>query len=229
MAVDPRNFLLNTDYPVDQIIWLWEGTHTVSTGLTYLNVDHDLPFTPLPKATWSTTSDYETTYSTGDGTLSSDGLLGLFDIQTTQTSANSTRVQVPFVKTSAGSQLIYARLWGYMPSDVNVDIDPTAIAGDTFSFNTDYNYCKLLDAGKTASSGVASSSEIIVHGLGYYPQVEVWSEKNSEIYTLAYTIVVNGTADYSNAELDTNELTLTRAASLPDPEAFHYRVYADEL
>lgn len=215
---------------MDKIIWLWEGTHTVSTGLTYLDVNHGLSFTPLPKAVWSTTSDFSTTYNTGDGTLSTSGLTGIFDISTTQASANSTRVQVPFTKTSAGSQDIYVRLWGFMPSNVNADIPPTAIDADTFSFNTDYNYTKLLDSGITNSSSVGGSTEVIAHNLGYYPQVELWPEKGSEIYTLAYTIVYDGTSDFTNVTLSTTNVTITRSQFLGGtPELYHYRIYADEL
>lgn len=225
---DPRNFLFTTDYPIDQIILLHSGSIDFTTSGTDYQFAHGLGFTPLVKATWSTTSDFSTTYGVGDGPISSSPSTPFLP-ELSFARADSTNVYLSWGN-PGGVTNAYIRVYGLMPSDVNADVEPTASAGDRYVFNTDYNYTKLVEGGVTASSSVAGSAEVVTHSLGYYPQVEVWYEKGGYIWASTHPTVYDSATRLSEAYIVTSStLTMYRDPSLSGTERFHYRIYADEL
>ena len=56
---NPNNFLINTDYPLDMIIYykFYELTTNGSSSQT-VTIPHGLGFTPLLFGVWSTTPDF---------------------------------------------------------------------------------------------------------------------------------------------------------------------------
>lgn len=224
---DPRNFLLNTDYPMDMVVLLHKGSINFSVSGTTYTAAHGLAFTPLIKVVWSTDSSFTTTYGVGDGPISTSASFPFLP-QLTRAYANATNIVLEFGNPGAVNDA-YIEIYGYMPSDVNVDTPSTASSADNFVINTDYNYSKLLVEGVTASSSSPGSSEVVVHGLGYYPQVEIWQVKSGNVECVSAITLADGANIYESFKLTTSTLTMTRDPSLFTPEYFYYRIYADEL
>lgn len=221
---DPRNFLLNTDYPMDKVIFLWEGYYDFSLPKV---CDHGLSFTPLVKIVWSTTSTFDTTYGVGDGPVTSITSTP-FSPQLFSAYADSSSIYAIFGYPGAVAGA-YIRIYAFMPSNINVDTPPTASSADSFVVNTDYNYSKLLMEGVTATSSVSSSSEVVVHGLGYYPQVEVWYVTSGNTFAASQVNLFDGAPSTETFEITTSSLTMRRSPFLAGGEYFYYRIYADEL
>lgn len=224
IVANAKNFLIHSDYPLDKIILLWSGYTDFSTDFLF---NHGLPFTPLVKIVWSLDTSFTTVYGVGDGPISGVSSTP-FIPQLIRAYATSSAVYSTF-GTPGATPGAYIRVYGFMPSDVNVDASFTANAADSFTISTDYNYTKLFLAGVTGFSGVAGSSEIVLHNLGYYPQVEVWYEKGTDIYAAGEIDLFDGALNTESFELSTTALVMRRDPFLAGTERFHYRIYADEL
>lgn len=229
ITANAKNFLISSDFPMDKIVLLHSGQIDFTTSGTDYTFAHGLSFTPLIKATWSTSSDFSTTYGIGDGPLSSNPSFAFLP-ELAFARADSSNVYLSFGNPDMVNNA-YIRIYGFMPSDVDVDTDLTASAADSFTLDSDYNYTKLYTSGVTSSSSVAGSSETVTHSLGYYPQVEVWFEKDGYIWVSAQPAVKPdlGIRESETFELTISSLTMYRNASLSGTERFHYRIYTDEL
>lgn len=65
---DPKNFLLNSDYPIDKVIKVISGSFTANANVyTTINVPHNLPELPLIIPQWSTTPDFSIVYDNDSG------------------------------------------------------------------------------------------------------------------------------------------------------------------
>lgn len=161
MTVDPRNFLLNTDYEMDKIVLFKEGNFTQS-----LEIPHGLSYIPLPFGVWSTDSNFSST-NTISG-LDSSGEHGYVPQLSVSLVANSTKL----VLESAGNTNnapIYYRIYALEPNGSHADAPATSSNANKFVLNTDYNYTKLFTAGEFTASG-----QVYNHNLGYVPQVLAW-------------------------------------------------------
>jgi len=222
-----QDFLIDSDYPLDKVVLLNSGSIDLSSTFDY-NFLHFLTFTPLVKVVWSTVPDFSVTYGVSDGPVSISPSFP-FMPRLVYARANSTEVQMSFG--NPGTYInIYIRVYGFMPSNVNLDAPFTASSADDYVINSDYNYTKLYLSGVTASSSVSGSSEVVNHNLGYYPQVEVWFEKGGYIWASSESSVVDlATRSYESFEVSTTTFTMYRSPFLFGPELFHYRIYLDEL
>ena len=206
---DSRNFLLNTDYPLDKIIYMTSGSFTVPSGGglgASQSVAHGLDFVPLMCGNWSNDSDFSSTkemaiYEYGD-----------LDGMQAYCYADGTNVTVSSINYGSSDKTIYYRVYGFMPSNVNDTAPSTSSASDDFVLNTDYNYTKLLaEEYHDASSGNVT----ITHSLGYRPQVIAWRADDPTF------VFQENVAGYVN--ITTSNIVLTGGSG----EKYHIRVYAD--
>lgn len=219
--------LIDSDNPLDKVILLKSDTLVFSVSGTSYTFNHGLSFTPLIKVVWSTNSDFSVTYSVGDGPVSSS-VFSPFIPMLSMAKANSTSVTLEFSNPDT-VPTAYLRVYGFMPSNVNVDASFTSSSAENFTIDSDYNYTKLYMSGVTASSSTGSSTESINHNLGYYPQVESWYEQSGYIWVLNSASIFNGVEYYSSANITTSTLTYIREQFPSSAIAFHYRIYEDEL
>lgn len=215
MAVDPRNFLLNTDYEMDKIIYFTDGS--ITGDETTKTINHGLGFAPLIFGTCSTSSNFSDPrtipylYQTQSNTISFSA------------KADSQKITIEFYNFETPSMRMYYRIYAFAPDNVTSTIAPTASHANKFILNTDYNYCKLCKKGTTSGSSNTSVS----HGLGYIPQVLAWREQNGEItpnednywndplFGTPFGIAVGtSTVDFKFANYSYNKI--------------HYRIYYDE-
>jgi len=202
--VDLRNFLVNTDSPLDQIVYLDSGSFIVPSGGGVGATDtapHGLSFRPLAVVNWSLNSDFLTTKECNlpvfEGT-------DPYAIRVDNVS-NSTNLVVSGFNPTASNVTVYWRAYGFMPSNVNLDASYTAILADNFVLNTDYNYPKLWYNDVTGST-------TINHTFGYRPQVMAWSDNGTSIAQLN---------TFGSVEVTTNSVIVTSASNV------HLRIYGD--
>lgn len=211
--VDPRNFILNSDFPMDQIVGFLSGSMTVANGaLDTVDVPHGLTFSPLPLPSWSYQADFSESFLPRvdyNGT-------GVRPSVTMQ--ANDSVLRVTVDNQTGSSKTIYWRCFFLLPSGVDPAVAATAIQSLPLTFNSDYNYTKLL------KDGYETASTSVPHDLGYRPQVQCWSEYPSgfiQMYDLSDAIA----SPLDSVEVTTSALIITKSATFA---GVHYRIYADE-
>jgi len=213
---NPRNFLLNSDYPIDQVVYIRQASYTMGPG-TDITIAHGLSFTPLVMLQWSLNSDFSVAYEDNTGPFPGDyDFWGL--VVTAE--ANSTNIILRCGGT-ASSTTVYVRIFGFQPSDSNADVASTVSLGNKYIVNTDYNYMKLFLQGKTGSIA-AGGSATITHNLGFYPHVLVWYETSGTITPSIAMPRYNCTA-----EITTSQLIFRNEDTLGGSSIAHYRIYYD--
>lgn len=220
----PRDYIVNSDYPMDFIVWGGTGNSTSSNyNQTVTTISHGLPFKPLVfgqfsldnGATWMPMGLYDYFVNKIDIWIESD----------------ATNVYVNFTYLASGSKTIQFRIWAFAPADADASVVIPASSSNDYRLNTDFNYSKLVKAGKwTITTGARQT--IFSHGLGYTPEVMVWFETsngrirdaaaqfsgNTTYWPIQYTQIDN-TALYAR-------FTSTAIGSL-NYTAVHYRIYGD--
>lgn len=237
MSVNPRNFLINSDYPMDKVVYIESVSFSAKTDGTYHTIAHGLDFVPLVSGSWSTSSDFSVNYDYGTGTIPSSNTSIPFNLAL-YVFADATNVYIVPSNITGSAQTVYCRIFGFEPSDSNADVPHTALEGSTFIFNSDNNYTKLyLD---DALTNVTSSfTQTIVHDLGVVPQLSTWVTSSSVLigasfvfledvtYPLYATSIVSGSPEDVSVVVTTTSVTFTTGASSL-AERIDYRIYVDE-
>ena len=162
--INPKDFLLNTDYELDKIIFVKTGDFVSSTEFSY-----NLNFTPLIFGIWSTSSDFSSANILGPQ-ITAEPIPGLYTPPlTVGCRALPDKIKLTAIGEGADSTRIYYRLYGFAHPNSNSNVPTTSNLAHSFSLNTDYNYRKLKEAGEFTSGG-----QTYQHNLGYLPQVMAW-------------------------------------------------------
>lgn len=231
-----KNFLLTTDFPLDKIIYLAEGSFALgafpSLAVT-TNVPHGLPFIPLMNMIWSTDPNFSVSYTAGSGPPTTDILVSNLGA-TSSIYSDITNVVITAQNFLLTPITFYYRLYAFEPSDSSADLSPTANSADNFVLNTDYNYTKLYIDSKLT----LSLSTTITTALGYIPQVEAWAERpasgpllrrisppdtNSNVLNYS-TITPTGNFGF----IATNNAFQFLSFGTPAADFLHARIYLDE-
>lgn len=228
--VDPRDFLLNTDYEQDKIVLYLDGM--MQPGTTQ-DIMHQLPFTPLLFGVCAYNEDFSDSKSVPFNDKVS--MAGTPPIETSAISFdalaynNEPKITLTYNNTEDANQALYFRLYAFQPSDSTAPAPITSRHAKSFLLNTDYNYCKLYKKGIIDGN----SDTIITHNFGYIPQVLAWLEVGS-FGNYIMPIYFNTLGDDSGTYVPTGiEVTDTQILFkyannwVPDCK-IHYRVYYDE-
>ena len=247
--VDPRNFLLNTDYEMDKIIYFKEFEWTTSS-VTTKQVTHGLPTVPLLFGVWSANADFSDSNEIGESNNPWE--------QDLQIQARSNMEKIIFtltpkmVNNAYVSTTFYVKVFGFEPGtnwintyydgDVQVKVPlkmkgnklaPTSKYAKTFIVNTDYNYLKLLKAGRLGEwTGTRTE---YTHGLGYVPQILTWETVGpwGELGNNIEFLVGNGQFSYYSSSDPYNVGVLVDNDKIYKytgtvPHEYEMRIYADE-
>lgn len=220
MSVDPRDFLLNTDYEMDKIIYFTEGSLSAGQSVT---LSHDLGFIPLIFGVCAFSSDFSDPHSIPYEEITQNNTI------TFTAYAKNDRIELSYVDQNGDHPTIYYRIYGFEPDGSNATVAPTNNVAKKFVLNTDYNYCKLFQKGSVNGNTATS----ITHDLGYIPQTLVWGEATD--YQNNKIIFPITRSDFSNIDgtqtIDGIVVTTTQIrfeATLYQYDKIHYRIYYDE-
>ena len=229
MAVNPRNFLINSEFPLDQILFLNQGSTVVlnSTFSGTVAIAHGLPFIPLASLVWSNDSDFTTAYNYEDGNFTTSFISPIG--QRYDVFSDATNVNINLYNTSGSTQTVYYRIYCFAPSTASVDslVEHTANDGEEFIINTDFNYMKLAATGSlTDGAGTVSYA----HGLGFIPRALVWYQVGSTFYQITSPQIVNTDPTGSGGittgvHVDSTKLEWLNPTGV---SSIQYRIYAEE-
>lgn len=254
---NPTDFLLNTDYEMDKIIYFYEGSFNITNNRQTETIVHDLGFAPLCFGLWSTTKDFSQPHR-----MSGQGH-GIYNLDTqSYTSTFATLLSSDYTEAPGStydyaisidftqmSGTIYVRIYGFEPTYVFKHIASTSGHANTFILNTDYNYRKLLKKGHMEIphiSGLPYGNRFdpvtVSHNLGYIPQVMLWLEERTldenyqetdkNIQYIGYASLKDQLNDNSldGAVLDTKNLTYYAPGGSQTAvnRYLHYRIYYDK-
>lgn len=213
---DPRDFLLNTDYEMDKVIYFIEGT--LNAGSYDVKIPHDLGFAPLLFGVCAFNSDFSDARA-----IPFEWVTQSNTIQFNAYSTSSDFI-LDYLNYEDSTSKIYYRIYCFEPSTVRTALKPTSDSAKTFMLNTDYNYCKLFAKGVVNGD----TTTVVNHNLGYIPQVLVWAESNGHIWPLSRS----DWGDFGGSETASGVVvTATEVrfeASLYQYDKMHYRIYHDE-
>ena len=206
---DMRRFLLNTEYPIDKIVYLKEGSFVSrANNLTFSHrFNHKLPYRPLLKGSWSFDANFNTSYDFFDDPYAPSDRITCDLLSTPQ--------EVIFADRNLTRDIqIYYRIFGFVPDDNILSCPETSsTATNKFIHNTEFNYCKLALNG---SVDTRNGRVTITHNLGFLPQVDIWTEGSLGLYNRSL----------GDELVSVDEQNLYFEA---DNKIHYYRIYADEL
>lgn len=241
---DPRDFLLNTDYEMDKIIYFQKFEWTAST-MTTVEVAHNLPTAPLIFGVWSTNPDYTDSNEIGEANNPWDQAL---QIRATVDLEKITFTLVPAMQDNAYvTTKFYAMVFGFEPGSDWYDpysgeylkltghkLPPTSKYAKAFIVNTDYNYLKLYKSGNLGTWQTDHSE--YTHGLGYTPQILSWDTlgpwgplgENIEFYVGngQFTYYVTPSINYSSGVFVDDQKIYRYVGTVPNSS--EVRIYCDE-
>lgn len=217
---DLRNFLLNTDAPIDKIIGSSTGSIFIpANDFRDVIINHGFGFTPLFYIKWSNTPSFNPSYESQWFQPSSIP----FSMY-----GNSSSVDMRLFANNfdVGAVTLYYQVIYFMPTDVNVNMPLVSL--DNFQLNTDYNYTKIISEGK-----ISAGSGVINHNLGYLPQVEAWFMRSNDgrCLRLDYSFPENP-GFFSSPEVEVTETQVIFRQSqdaFNNATAYHYKIYADGI
>lgn len=232
---NPNDFLLNTDYEMDKIIYFYEGKIEANSA-SQVSFKHNLPFVPLLFGVWSTNEDFTDVHTFS--------YLGSFDMSTStylcpniELSAHDDKV---FIDRVAVTGAFYVRIYGFEPEDSHANLASTSSRANKFILNTDYNYRKLVKKGRekitpNPSSPTQFDNLVIDHNLGYKPQVMAWleaanlDENDQEVSHYIEYDYWQTLDDETGLQVTTTQV-IYRPRPTQSPANFylHYRIYYDE-
>lgn len=211
---DPRDFLLNTDYEMDKVIYFKEGYFT-----NELDIPHDLNFIPLPFGVWSTDKDFSSVNMIGWKDTDQSAYGG----PTPELSVDCYATPEKFHLSAAGNSNnvpLFYRLYAFEPPDSSSNTPHTSKSADNFILNTDYNYLKLFKAGM-----FTRDNEQYVHGLGYIPQAMGWWVLSPDIFGERRTYTVGS----EQMQITDNAIKCgNMLLNIGFAEKVYWRIYYDE-
>lgn len=164
---NPNNFYLDSDYPMDKIVYFFEGTlrYKDEFPIQYDTIPHDLGTVPLITGVYSNDN-----WQTVESIPASSEILEVF--------SNESEIRIYAFNGTTDEYKI--RLYGFLRSGVDIATNGTSEFGERFILNSDYNYLKLamVDSVLADSNGHAT----INHQMGYAPLMMAWSKTESEDY-----------------------------------------------
>nr|DAJ29233.1 MAG TPA: hypothetical protein [Caudoviricetes sp.] len=221
---DPRRFIFNSDFPIDHVVYIREVDVPFSSS--GVEIGHNLGFTPLLMGlfsadNWASSMPIDTPASSGDN-------VGNVQVE-------SNRYSIKLINYGRLNRPIKVRLFGLMPSDVNVDVSPPQVRYSRFNFNTDFNYSKLVKAGVFNTHWNSGENIVYHHGLGYILEVEVWQEDNSGVVKKLFNVYDPNGVNFSSmgsrivyAKITTQDFIIRTDGANQDITKIHYRIYGDQ-
>lgn len=219
---DPRNFLLNTDYEMDKIIYFKQGDFT-----NEVEFPHNLNFAPLIFGVWSTDEDFSSSNTLGvqpigsydpDKTPLCVAAMVIGDIDAPD---SESKINLRAVGKNSATTKIYYRIYAFAPPEYKGATPTTSSKARQFILNTDYNYRKLKASGVFNNAG-----EEYVHNLGYLPHVMAW-EKNESGNEFWIMPLVRSNPNNFRLEITNNKIKLQFTTSYIF-EKLYWRLYYDE-
>lgn len=236
---DPRDFLFNTAYKMDQIIFSKSGTITVAASTT-----ENVTIPNTIGATTLFTGYFNVDGGNANNTIPSFYAIGeVADVNAPYVSieptVTNTDITLSVENTDSSSHSVQYDIYLLAKSNQG-EITPD-LEGSGFSFNTNRNYLKIaFDDIANITIPAATSAQIfqsisttIPHNLGYAPNFRSFIEYNgamrlSDRYSSADRIISAVSVDDNNLYIELFNWATGSGPNQPTKDVqVHYRVYYD--
>lgn len=138
---NPNNFLVNTDYPLDMIVYYkYHSFKTNSSKTQDITIAHNLGFAPLLFGSWSYNQDFSKAFSLLSDAYG-DNQLAL------SVKSDENNIYIHKYQYSPQKKNVYLKIYGYAPTTWTGDCEPTAQSNGPLILDTDNKYASLLAAG----------------------------------------------------------------------------------
>lgn len=226
-----KNFRINTDYPMDKVIFLKEVTITPDSSGTFDQAfAHGLGAIPFCKGV-VTDDGWNTTYQSGFNELAESGQYAekVFRVYSNETSV---RVYGWLADVSQGQQVkpVTIRVWGVFNESAtqNVDVPPTRNEStNSFIINSDFNYLSLFAEGMVDVP--VGGERVFNHNLGYVPAVDVWVKENGWWNEMSSGDSFTNDSEIpsitNSVSVETNRVVFRRGNEWFGYSQYYYRIY----
>lgn len=228
----PDDFLLNTDYEMDKIIYFKEGKYTPQN--MRVQIPHTLGIAPLITGVWSKYADFSEPHSFTTSEIDySTNTYAIDSILCTSDESNIDLYQSSGPISSPTPFDFYVRLIGFEPSGSHKNLPKTSQNANKFILNTDYNYLKLYKAGveNVVLSGGIYQPITLEHNLGHHAQGLFWAESGGsgwiEIRNISQANLANIYTDKAGVESYTDKFIVYPPSANGLTKKIHYRIYYD--
>jgi hypothetical protein len=211
-----QDFLLNTDYSADKIVWLKEGTINANAGSNDITLSHSFGVNLFVRGVFSR-DNFQTAYEFGTEKYMPNSLVLDFNSYI----VSDTSEVLAHITLNSSSTVQY-RLWGVVNEAETQNLDISGTASDTtneFIVNTKYNLPRLY------AEGYANPDTDYIHSLGFIPYVDVWAYGQYMNKWTLLPVGIFGSAFLwgSPIKVDTSKISFT--SQNPTYTNFYYRVY----
>ena len=211
-------FILDTDHPMDKLVWLWEGDISLDNfGFGEKTVAHGVGAQIFVQGIW-TVDNWQTTNTFG--TQRQEGQIMTYggDVE-----SDGTNVHFYITAASALGGTAKVRFWGVVNEleTQNLPIRATAeLSSNKFVLNTDFRYPKLIMEGYTGKNTTVGYS------LNTYPYVDIWVLRDNEtMYSYLNRDLFDAT-DYGTPLVKVTKTGILFGNEQYYPiNKFYYRVY----
>jgi len=233
-VVDLRKFEFNSKFKMDNVIWAYETTSTITTtsygsgGVSNFNgsVSNPFSFSLLVFGIYSI--DNGVTWS--DLILPQTPQFGWGDVWS-ESSTIYWQWERDFIVSASTAKI---RLFGFMPSDVNVSVNaPTPLS--KFYLNTEFGYDNLIANGVATIPNYNTSYVVYAHNLGYIPKVMLWVDYGGgtvrrfvQQNNLTNTGTTPTTVNEQYAYLTNTQLLFCNNVTSGDSVKLYYRIYGGQ-
>lgn len=139
---NPNNFLINTDYPLDMIVYYkFHSFKTNSSQTQDITIAHSLGFAPLLFGCWSYQQDFSKSFSLLPEAYG-DGQLRL----SVKSDENNIYIH-KYQHSPQSGKTLYLKIYGYAPTTWTGDCEPTSQSNSPLILDSDSRYASLLAAG----------------------------------------------------------------------------------
>lgn len=237
MAVNANDFLLNTDYEMDKIVYMLEGTIMIDGDATILGdgsrretkyFPTGLPFQPLIFGFCSYNEDFSDAktipfssdlWFPGGGTpVRIEGKISF----SAQMEDGTLVLTYTVAQSIQDPRPIHYRIYGFEPTTSNTKIGKTSGKAKMFVLDTDHNYRKIMKKGVV----MPGENFILNHRLGYIPQIMAWAQFDWPFEPHQKLLFMIDEQVDGVIKATKNTITISFPSSYW--ELLHYRIYYDE-
>ena len=211
-----QDFVLNTEYPADKIVWLEEGSISANAGSNDIRLSNTLGVNLFVRGVFSRDS-FQTAYEFGTDRYMPNSLVLDFSSYV----ASDTSEVLANIWLNSGATVQY-RLWGVVNEAETQNLDINGTASDTanqFIVNTEYNLPRLY------AEGYASPNTDFNHLLGFVPYVDVWGYDQYMAKWTLLPIGIFGSAFGVGSPIKVDIAKVSFTDQNPTYTNFYYRVY----
>ena len=173
-----NRFIFNSDYPIDKVVWLYEGSTTspssagVTNTITINTEDIFKSKVPVYVKGVFTIDDWQTSYMIGVNQPTTD-TNKFVTMSINWGNYPNAYIDLGVSSRTAGSvsKPVKYRLWGVIREDTRSAVDygkNSSITKSKLIFNSENNYPRLY------KDGIAKSGDTVKHNLHKIPYIDYW-------------------------------------------------------